>query len=61
MNGLMMDWPLVIPEHSAPGRAVLPGEGDRQPPGRRIDRALELWRSREAGSSPHERACGNWA
>ena len=55
MNGLMMDWPLVIPNILRRAAQFFP---EKEIVSRRGDgtmHALELWRSREAGSSAHER------
>ena len=58
MNGLMMDWPLLIPNILRRAGQFFP---EKEIVSRRGDgtiAALELWRSREAGSSPHERPAG---
>ena len=58
MNGLMMDWPLIIPNilrragQFFPEKEIVSRRGDG------VDIPLDVRRSRKAGSSPDERAAG---
>ena len=55
MNGLMMDWPLLVPSILRRRGAVLPGEGGRQPLGRRHDPSDHLRGAGGPGPPAHER------